>query len=144
MESNQRTYQLKQGEKVYTLTTSLLDDLIKIDCKSSNGQSLSRIFSIDEFKGFDKVFYTFNSAYEILEYLDKTLGSKSVSVKEENGGIKLILFITSNGLIHQIDIPLGDTISDNNFTYETYNEQYPTTYFTQNQNYEDYQNSAEQ
>ena len=144
MESNKKTYEVKQGEKVYTLTTSLLDDLIKMDCKSSNAPSYTRIFSIDEFRSLDKEFNSFYSAYEVLEYLDKNLG-KTVRVKEENGGIKIILFSTSNGLIHQIEIPLGDNISDTNFTYETFNEQYPTSSFlTQNQNYNHLQNVEEQ
>ena len=140
MESNQKTYQIKQGEKVYTINTILLDDLIKIVCDSSNGQSYPRIFSIDEFKTLDKEFYTFNSVYELLEYLDNNLGSKTVRVKEENGGVKIILFSNSNGLIHQIEIPLGENISENNLTYETFNEQYPT----QNQNYDNLQNVTEQ
>ena len=144
MESNQKTYQLKQGEKEYKLTTSLLEDLINITCKSKTGQSYTRIFTMEEFKSLDKAFFRFNSAYEALEYLDIYLGSQKLQVKEEIGGFKIILFLNSNGLIHQIEIPLGDNISNNNSAYETFKEQYPTTYLTQNQNYNNYQNLTEQ
>ena len=140
MESHKNDYQLKQGERYYILTTSLLGDTIKIVCKNKSGPSYPKIFTLDEFKSLDKDFYNFKSVYEALEFIDKTLRNQKVGVKEENGGVIITFFINENGLIHQIDIPLGDYIPENNFGASLLNHQYENTYLTQNQNYDTFQN----
>ena len=132
MESNKKNYPLKQGGKEYILTTSLLGDKIKMVCKSKYGKSFPRIFTLDEFKSLDKVFYNINSAYEALEYIDNIIRNQKVGVKEENGEIKIIFFLNINGLIHQTDIPLGSIIIDNNFISSISNGQYSSYDNSQN------------
>ena len=144
MESNKNTYQLRQGEKRYILITSLVGETIKLVCNSFD-QSFTREFTLDELRSLDQLFYEIKSSKEAIDFIDKALRIQKVGVKEENGIIKIIFYITTKGIVHQIDIPLrkmGEkaNISDNNFiSNEQQNaqnqiEEYEATNYTGGEN----------
>ena len=148
MKSNKNTYQLRQGEKKYILITSLAGETIKLVCNSFD-QSFTREFTLDELRSLDQLFYEIKSSKEAIDFIDKALKIQKVGVKEKDGIVKLIFYITTKGIVHQIDIPLrkiGEkaNFSDNNLiSNEQQNapnqiEEYAATnYTTTKQKFED-------
>ena len=106
METNKNSYQLRQGEKEYILVASLIGETIKIVCNSFK-HSFAREFTLDELRSLDQIFYNIKSPKEAIDYIDKALRIQKVGVKEEEGKVKIIFYIITKGIVHQIDIPLG-------------------------------------
>ena len=73
MEFYKNSYQLKQGDKEYILTTSLIGDVIKFVWKNRKNKSFKRIFTLDELKKLDKVFNIIKSSGEAFDFIDKAL-----------------------------------------------------------------------
>ena len=102
-------YQLRQGDRVYIFSTCIVENGIKLVCKNSSGKLYSREFSILDLKSIDPIFNVINSEQEAIKYIDKALNIHKVGVTEEGGIIKIIFYITTKGLIHSIEIPLGES-----------------------------------
>ena len=115
MKSNKNSYQLRQGEKRYILITSLVGETIKLVCNSFD-QSFTREFTLDELRSLDQLFYEIKSSKEAIDFIDKALRIQKVGVKEEDGIIKIIFYITTKGIVHQIDIPLRKIGEKGNFS----------------------------
>ena len=143
METKKNSYQLKQGNKEYIFKTSLIDgETIKMVCTNKGGQSYSRKFKLDELKSIDQIFDIIKSPSEALDFIDKALTKHKVGVKEEIGKLKIVFYLTTKGIVHQIYIPLGKIITDNissdNIQIST--KEYTNTEVMQNNNYQNYQN----
>ena len=145
MEAHTNTYRLNQGNKEYILTIEAIDNTIRITCKDSLNEKLlfSRDFSIEELKRLDSFFNMITSPMEALDYMDKALKMEKVGVSEENDSLKLNFFVTTQGEVRQLGIPLGETQQGglNNFNTSSNEEQYmqttntTQTTFNLNQNY---------
>ena len=55
-----------------------------------------------------KFFNLIKTEKEAVEYIDKALNVHKVGVSEENGIIKIIFYITTEGIIHTVEFPLGE------------------------------------
>ena len=110
MEAHINTYKLNQNNKEYFLTTLLLGDIIRISCNDKNNESFifSRDFTLEEIKKVDQLFNAINTPLEALDYIDKALDIQKVSIQEENNSLKVIFYVTSQGIEHQLEIPLGE------------------------------------
>ena len=132
MEEHVNTYRLNQGDKEYILTISIIRNSIRLTCKDSQNENLlfSRDFTIEELKRLDSIFNIITSPNEALNYMDKALKMQKVGVSQENDFLKIDFFVTSQGVVHQLEIPLGE--SQKNFNVSSNEEQYiQTTQTTQ-------------
>ena len=85
-----------------------------MSCKNSsneNNKKYTRDFSIEQLHQIDELFRFIKTATQASEYIDKALGKQKVRVSEENGFLKIIFYINTNGITNQIDIPLGSSDS---------------------------------
>ena len=119
MEEKSNTYKLNQKNKEYILTISETENGIKYSCKNSLNENInfSKEFTLDEFKKLNIAFNTIKSPNEALNFMDNSLKSQKVGVKEKAGTMKLIFFFTFEGKVHQLEIPLiknEKLFSDNN------------------------------
>ena len=112
METDINTYRLNQGKKEYIFTTSIIGNKIKMACKNSSNEKniiFTREFTIEQLKQIDEIFNIINSPSEASDYIDKALSKQKVRVSEEIDHICICFYITTNGVINQIDIPLYDS-----------------------------------
>ena len=108
MEVKSNTYKLNQKNKEYILTISQTENGIKYSCNNSLNVNIifSKGFTIDEFKKLNIIFDTIKTPIEALNFMDNSLKSQKVGVKEKTGSMKLIFFFNIEGKVHQIEIPL--------------------------------------
>ena len=107
MESNSNDYQLKQGGKEYIFSTSIVGNLIKLSCKNQEGKIFSRNFTVNDLKSLDPMFNEITSESDGIDYIDKALNIHKVGVREEDGKIKIIFYVKTQGMSNQVEIPLG-------------------------------------
>jgi len=107
MESNSNDYQLKQGGKEYIFSTSIVGNLIKLSCKNQEGKIFSRNFTVNDLKSLDPMFNEITSESDGIDYIDKALNIHKVGVREEDGKIKIIFYVKTQGMNNQVEIPLG-------------------------------------
>ena len=113
METKANDYQLKQGEKVYIFSTSNVGNAIRLTCKNASGKVYSRDFSIAALNSIDPIFRVIKTETQAIDYIDKALSIHKVGVAEENGILKILFYVTTRGIIHTIEIPLGPSKLDN-------------------------------
>jgi hypothetical protein len=110
METANNTYRLEQGDKEYILSASIVGNLLRMTCQNSsneNNKKFTRDFTVAQLNKIDKLFTIIKSPEQALDYIDKALSQQKVGITEENGGLKLTFYITTNGISNEIDIPLG-------------------------------------
>ena len=110
METHINSYRLNQGNKEYILTISIVGESIRIACRntsSGNDGDFTRDFTLEQLKKLDQIFDIINTPYEALAYIDKALKIQKVGVSEEGGNMKINFYITTQGIEHQLEIPLG-------------------------------------
>ena len=130
MESHINTYKLNQGNKEYILTISMVGNSLRITCKDSSNENLSfsRDFTIEELQKLDSVFKIISTPLEALDYMDKALKIQKVGITEEDDTLKINFFVTTQGIVHQLEIPLGESGSGPDFNNFNENiEQYIET-----------------
>ena len=130
MESHINTYKLNQGSKEYILTISMVGNSLRITCKDSSNENLSfsRDFTIEELQRLDSVFKIIATPLEALDYMDKALKIQKVGITEEDDTLKINFFVTTQGVLHQLEIPLGESGSGPDFNNFNENvEQYIET-----------------
>ena len=107
MESNTNDYQLKQGDKEYIFSTTVAGSSIRLSCKNPAGKLYSRDFTVSELKSIDQIFNEIKSESDAIDYIDNALKIHKVGVREEEGRIKIVFYVTSEGILNQVEIPLG-------------------------------------
>ena len=137
MDSNENIYKLNQGDKEYILTTNIVGNAIRITCKNilNDKAKFSRDFTIDDLKRIDHVFNFIQTPFQGLEYIDKALKNQKVGVIEEGENLKINFYVTTQGISHQLEIPLGDQNAFTSGFNNTYTKTTETTTFNMNQNF---------
>ena len=107
MESNTNDYQLKQNDKEYIFSTTVVGNSIRLSCKNPSGKLYSHDFSVSELKSIDQIFNEIKSESDAIDYIDNALKIHKVGVREEEGRIKIVFYVTSGGILNQVEIPLG-------------------------------------
>ena len=108
MESKVNDYQLRQGDKLYVFSTIIVYNLIRLSCKNQEGKKYSRDFTVYDITVIDPIFSELQTETEAIKFIDKALGVHKVGVTEESGIIKIIFYVNTKGLIHPVEIPLGE------------------------------------
>ena len=101
-------YQLRQGDKLYVFSTSIVDNVIRLSCKNQEGKNYSQDFTVYDINAIDPIFSEIQTESEAIKFIDKALGVHKVGVIEQSGIIKIIFYVQRNGLIHSVEIPLGE------------------------------------
>ena len=108
MKSKVNDYQLRQGDKVYIFSTCIVENGVRLSCKNSSGKLYSRDFTVLDINAIDPIFNVIKSENEAIKFIDKALNVHKVGVTEDCGTIKIIFYVTTKGIIHTIEIPLGE------------------------------------
>ena len=109
MESNVNSYKLEQNNKDYILTTSIIDNELKISCKNKEDPTLiySRTFTMEALQKIDEIFKIIKTPLDAIKWIDKALKVQKVGIIDEASSFKLKFVITTKGITNQIDIPLN-------------------------------------
>ena len=137
MDSNENIYKLNQGNNEYILTTNIVGNAIRITCKNilNDKAKFSRDFTIDELKRIDHVFNFIQTPFQGLEYIDKALKNQKVGVSEEGENLKINFYVTTQGISHQLEIPLGEQNVFSSGFNNSYSKTTETTTYNMNQNF---------
>ena len=161
MESQTNEYQLRQGDKIYVFSTSIIQNAVRMSCKNAEGKKFTRDFSVLDINSIDPIFSEVQNEDEAIQLIDKSLGAHKVGVKEDIGLIRIIFYISNKGgIARQFEIDLdesGNSTSqnylnnDNNLqagTNDTYaglsSESFPQTYDTANFTNSDFNSYGQQ
>ena len=131
MEPKTNIYRLNQKDKQYITTISLQGNSIKISCKNElePTNQFSREFTLENLKKLDDIFKIIKTPIEAIEWIDNAMKIHKVRIEDENSSFKMIFYITTNGVSHQIEIPMAkdeniytnintDVITRTNFSQE--------------------------
>ena len=133
VERNITRYHLEQSDnKSYILTTSLINDKLKLTCQDSNSQIYEGAFTIIDLLNISKYFNTTNNVEQIQKYLNGIVEKQRVEVYQDDICIKIILHLINND---NIRIPLTKKIVNTNNYYNISNqylEQIPNATMTTN------------
>ena len=72
---NESRYQLEQENKIFILTTSLINKKIKLVCEDSNSQIFEGIFSLSDLLQISKYFQPTHTIEQIQKYLNGIIDS---------------------------------------------------------------------
>jgi hypothetical protein len=116
-ERNLTRYRLDQSDnKVYILSTSLLNDKLKLTCQDSNSQTYIGAFTLLDLLNLSKYFKTTRSVDQVQQYLNGIVEKQRVEIYQDDKCIKVILHLINND---KISIPLKkqiiNTINTNNY-----------------------------
>ena len=109
MESNVNSYKLVQNEKQYILTLSIEGNSIKISCKNELEPSneYMRSLTIENLKKLDPIFDIIKTPLDAIKWIDKALKVQKVQIVDDYSSFKIVFHITTNGITHQVGIPMG-------------------------------------
>jgi hypothetical protein len=116
-ERNLTRYRLDQSDnKVYILSTSLVNDKLKLTCQDSNSQTYIGEFTLLDLLNLSKYFKTTRSVDQVQQYLNGIVEKQRVEIYQDDKCIKVILHLINSD---KISIPLKkqiiNTINTNNY-----------------------------
>ena len=116
-ERNLTRYRLDQSDnKVYILSTSLVNDKLKLTCQDSNSQTYIGAFTLLDLLNLSKYFKTTRSVDQVQQYLNGIVEKQRVEIYQDDKCIKVILHLINSD---KISIPLKkqiiNTINTNNY-----------------------------
>ena len=114
-ERNITRYHLEQSDnKSYILTTSLINDKLKLTCQDSNSQTFLGAFTLMDLLNLSKYFKTTRSVDQVQQYLNGIVEKQRVEIYQDNVCIKIILHLINND---KINIPLTKKLINQNTNY---------------------------
>ena len=142
-ERNESRYQLEQDNEIYILSTSLLNDKLKLVCKDSNSQKFIGEFSMNDLLNLSRYFSTARTIEQVQNYLNGIIEKQRVAIFPEDNIIKVTLYLVNND---KIIIPLNKIISSNysnntnNINSNSFNTNNIISNNNINNNYYEYEN----
>ena len=113
VERNITRYHLEQSDnKSYILTTSLINDKLKLTCQDLNGQTFIGEFTLMDLLNLSKYFKTTKSVAQVQQYLNGIIEKQRVEIYQDDVCIKVILHLINND---RINIPLKKIMTANNY-----------------------------
>ena len=122
MEKNITSYQLEQSNnKKYILTTSLINDKLKLITQDSNSQTYAGAFSLSDLCNISQYFNNIKSIEQVQNYLNGIIERQMVEISQNELSAQIIVhLINSDSII----IPLINKIENNNYNYLSIQNQY--------------------
>ena len=132
-ERNITRYHLEQSDnKSYILTTSLINDKLKLTCQDTNSQIFIGAFTLVDLLKISKYFKTTMSVDQVQKYLNGIVEKQRVEIYQDDICIKVILHLINND---KISIPLTKkiiTATNNYYNIPSNSNQYITTQIPSN------------
>ena len=135
VERNITRYRLEQPDKkIYFVSTSLINDKLKISCQNSYSKTYAGIFSLTDLAQISQYFSVVKSIELVQKYLNGIIERQRIEIIQNEYGFEAILHLINND---SINIPLTKRIfSTNSYTnmFNKYSILSPTS--TENKFYE--------
>ena len=132
-ERNITRYHLEQSDnKSYILTTSLINDKLKLTCQDTNSQIFIGAFTLLDLLKISKYFKTTMSVDQVQKYLNGIVEKQRVEIYQDDICIKVILHLINND---KISIPLTKkiiTATNNYYNIPSNSNQYIPTQIPSN------------
>ena len=109
VERNETRYQLEQDNKAYILTTSLIDDKLKLKCQDSNSQTFIGTFNMNDLLRLSRYFSSTNSVEQVQLYLNGIIEKQRIGIFPKDNTINIVLYLINQDKIY---IPLSLNIND--------------------------------
>ena len=109
VERNETRYQLEQDNKTYILTTSLINDKLKLKCQDSNSQNFIGIFNMNDLLRISRYFSSTNNVEQVQLYLNGIIEKQRIGIFPKENMITIVLYLINQDKIY---IPLTLNIND--------------------------------
>jgi hypothetical protein len=109
VERNETRYQLEQDNKTYILTTSLINDKLKLKCQDSNSQKFIGTFNMNDLLRISRYFSSTNSVEQVQLYLNGIIEKQRIGIFPKENIITIVLYLINQDKIY---IPLTLNIND--------------------------------
>jgi hypothetical protein len=124
MEVYSSSYKLSKDNKEYILTLSIMENSIRITCRSALNETalnFTRDFTIEDLKSLNQMFINVNTPTEALQAIDQALKMEKVDIVEEGENLQIKFYITQKGA-HVIEN--AQTVTTDYNTFSQTNEAY--------------------
>ena len=109
VERNETRYQLEQDNKTYILSTSLINDKLKLKCQDSNSQNFIGIFNMNDLLRISRYFSSTNSVEQVQLYLNGIIEKQRIGIFPKENILTIVLYLINQDKIY---IPLTLNIND--------------------------------
>ncbi len=95
------SYQVNQDGKEFIVTTEIINDNLKVECKDNNEPDVavfSQVYSLYNFKEMDLFFQPYNDIMQISDELNKAIEQQAVSINNNNDNTLSINFLLKNNI----------------------------------------------
>ena len=115
MEKNISSYELEQSNnKKYILTSSLINDKLKLTTQDSDSQTFTGTFSLSDLCNISQYFKNIKNIEQVQNYLNRIIEKQMVEISQNEFSAQIIVhLINSDSII----IPLANKIENNNYNY---------------------------
>ena len=131
VERNESRFQLKQDNKVYILSTSLINDKIKFVCTDSNSQIFDGEFTKNDLMNLSKYFQVTYDVAKIQKHINSIIEKQRISIGQRFSTLNLVLYLINND---KIIIPLNIKLTHFNQNYNNKNNNYISSEKIQSKN----------
>jgi hypothetical protein len=108
-ERNETRYQLEQDNKKYILTTSLINDKLKLKCQDTNSQTFVGTFNMNDLLRLSRYFSSTNNVEQVQIYLNGIIEKQRIGIFPKENIITIVLYLINQDKIY---IPLTLNIND--------------------------------
>ena len=109
VERNETRYQLEQDNKTYILTTSLINDKLKLKCQDTNSQTFVGTFNMNDLLRLSRYFSSTNNVEQVQLYLNGIIEKQRIGIFPKENIITIVLYLINQDKIY---IPLTLNIND--------------------------------
>ena len=109
VERNETRYQLEQDNKTYILTTSLINDKLKLKCQDTNSQTFVGTFNMNDLLRLSRYFSSTNNVEQVQLYLNGIIEKQRIGIFPKENMITIVLYLINQDKIY---IPLTLNIND--------------------------------
>ena len=114
------SYHLEQpNKKIYIITTSLINEKIKILCKDSDSKIFAGLFTLTDLVAISPYFQNIQKVEQVQKYLNGIIERKRVEILTNNNNILIVIHLINNDILN---IPLTYQTPKKNKPIDTQNK----------------------
>ena len=114
------SYHLEQpNKKIYIITTSLINEKIKILCKDSDSKIFEGLFTLTDLAAISPYFQNIQKVEQVQKYLNGIIERKRVEILTNNNNILIVIHLINNDILN---IPLTYQTPKKNKSIDTQNK----------------------
>ncbi len=131
VERNETRYQLEQDNKAYILTTSLINDKLKLKCQDSNSQTFVGTFNMNDLLRLSRYFSSTNSVEQVQLYLNGIIEKQRIGIFPKENIITIVLYLINQDKIYiPLTLNINDFYNNSNQYFQNQQENFFTDYST--------------